>query len=343
MDDSDLPLVCICIPTYNAAATIRETVHSLLEQSYANIVVNIIDNASTDETIRVVESIASPRLIIHQNSENIGAEGNFNRCIELANGKYTAIFHADDLYGPEMVASQVAFLERYENVGAVFTEAHVIDEDGHLSGAIVAPHSLGTAPPYYEFGEIFKAILLHSNFLICPSAMARTTVYKNDVREWRGSLFGSGADLDVWLRIARKHQVGIIRKPLMRYRVWQAQWSAKVRMSTERAMIFSIIDYYLDDPSVRSIMNTQDWTNYKRLERRDRLMRAVNLFLEGATEEAQVLCHDFFSWDALTAAMRSRRGLFVLIVGSYMKLLFLLRSGSWGRVSLMYLKRKTST
>lgn len=343
MDGSDLPLVCICIPTYNAAPTIRETIRSLLEQSYANIVVNVVDNASTDETVQIVKSLSSPRVLIHQNPNNIGAEGNFNRCIELASGKYTAIFHADDLYGPDMVASQVAFLECYGCVGAVFTEAHVIDEEGRLSGRIGAPHALDINRPYYEFAEIFKALLLHSNFLICPSAMARTSVYKDEIKEWRGDLFGSAADLDVWLRIARKHHIGVIRKPLMQYRVWKAQWSAKIRMNTERAMLFNIIDHYLEDPSVHAILNAQDWTNYRRLERRDRIMRAVNLFLQGATKEAQDLCYDTFSWDALGSAAQSQRGFFVLILGCYMKLLFLAGAGSFGRASLMYLKKKTKT
>ena len=343
MVDNKIPLVCICIPTYNAASTIRETLVSILEQTYPNIVIHVVDNASSDETVQVASSLSSPRIVVHSNPENVGAEGNFNRCIQLATGKYAAIFHADDLYESDMVASQVAFLEQYESVGAVFTEASVIDEKGQVTGEIRAPQSLSPEQPYYGFKDVFKAIVQHSNFLICPSVMVRTDVYQNDIKEWRGHLFGSAADLDVWLRIARLHDVGIIRKPLMRYRLWTAQWSAKIRMSTERAKLFDIVDHYLAEPSIHSMLDSQDWINYKRLERRDRLMRAVNLFLQGEIGGARVLCHDIFSKDAWIAAFQSQRGFLVLMLGGYMKLLFLLNAQGFGAASLAYLKRKTNT
>lgn len=59
---SDLPLVCICIPTYNAEATIRETLASILGQTYSNLVIHISDNASTDGTLMVVESMRDSRV-----------------------------------------------------------------------------------------------------------------------------------------------------------------------------------------------------------------------------------------------------------------------------------------
>src|ERR1035438_397419 len=101
------PLVCICLPTYNAALTVRQTLNSILAQTYTNLVVHVSDNASTDDTLKVIESFADSRVKIHRHSINVGGEGNFDRCIQLAEGKYTAIFHSDDIYEPEMVAKQV--------------------------------------------------------------------------------------------------------------------------------------------------------------------------------------------------------------------------------------------
>lgn len=108
------PLACICVPTYNAAGTIRETLESILSQTYSNLVVHISDNASTDDTLKIIESMADHRVAIHRHDVNVGGEGNFNRCIQMAEGKYTAIFHADDIYEPEMVERQVEFLELLE-------------------------------------------------------------------------------------------------------------------------------------------------------------------------------------------------------------------------------------
>ncbi len=233
------PLVCICIPTYNAAATIRETLKSILDQSYPNLVIHVSDNASTDDTLKVVESVSDGRVHLHRQDKNIGAEGNFNRCIQLAEGKYTAIYHADDLYEPDMVSSQVAFLEAHPEAGAVFTEASTIDETGNKIGEIRLPNGIASSDGLYDFATMLKAVLRHSNFFICPSVMVRTQVYQQEIKCWRGELFRSSADLDLWLRILQQHPVGYLPKRLMRYRISSDQWSAKVRLGTERADFFS--------------------------------------------------------------------------------------------------------
>ena len=113
MSDAMVPLVCICIPTYNAEKTIAATLRSVLGQTYQHLNIQIVDNHSSDATVTIVESFSDERITLHHNSVNLGGEGNFNRCIALARGKYTAIYHADDIYESEMVAAQVAFLEKH--------------------------------------------------------------------------------------------------------------------------------------------------------------------------------------------------------------------------------------
>lgn len=343
MPENTLPLVCICIPAYNAEKTIAKTLQSVLGQSYTNLVVHVLDNQSSDRTASIVEGFDDPRLTLHRNPVNLGGEGNFNRCIEIATGKYMAMYHADDIYEPEMVTTQVKFLEEHPRAGAVFTEAKLIDEDGRVIGAINTPASLPAATDgLYNFSTVFKAVIENSNFFICPSVMAHTPVYQNDIRRWRNELFGDGADLDVWLRIAQLHPLGIIRKPLMRYRLGSTQWSAKVRMSTDKGTIFSVLDHYLEAPDVRALMTTRDRENYSRLERRDRVGRAVNLFVTGESEKALALCHDIWSRTALKAALHTRRGLLVLALGTYLKLLKFFGWQKIGEVSLLYMKRVTN-
>jgi glycosyltransferase involved in cell wall biosynthesis len=341
MSDLTPPLVSICIPTYNAVATIRETLISIVNQTYKNLDIQIVDNASTDDTLRVVSEFDDHRITIHRNDTNVGGEGNFNRCIQLATGKYTAIYHADDIYEPEMVQRQVEFLERHTEAGAVFTEANLIDEVGRHIGAIGWPKGLRLSGPLYNFQTLFKAILKDANFFICPSVMVRTTVYQLEIRTWRGDMFNSGADLDVWLRIAQRHQIGLLAKPLMRYRLSSVQFSARVRAETGKAIIFKILDHYLEQNSVKDLMTEQDWCNYARQERRDRIGRAINLFISDKPQEAWVLCYDIFSWDAIRAAFGSKRGLAILIAGSYVRLLVILRLNSFGKSTLSYMKRVT--
>ena len=142
MSESNQPLVCICIPAYNAAATIGATLDSVLTQSYSNLRVLVVDNQSTDETVDIVKRVRDARVVLYRNERNLGGEGNFNRCIELASGKYMAIYHADDIYEPEMVAVQVQFLETYPQARAVFTEASLIDQEGRFIGELRQPKYL---------------------------------------------------------------------------------------------------------------------------------------------------------------------------------------------------------
>ncbi len=335
----ELPLVCICIPTYNAAFTVRETLASILAQTYPNLVVHVSDNASTDETLKVIESFANQRITIHRHDVNVGGEGNFNRCIQLAEGKYTAIFHADDIYEPDMVAKQVAYLEAHPEAGAVFTEASLIDEGGLQIGSIQLPQDVALMKGPYNFATLFKAVLRHSNFFICPSFMVRTHIYQQEIVCWRGDMFGTSADLDVWLRILERYTIGHLPEALIRYRISNAQWTARIRKETARADFFRVVDHYLEQDNVRSLLERRDLQNYARLEQRDRVMRAINFYLTGQYGEAQGLLSDIFSWDAVRSALLTKRGVGVLAAGIYLRILLLLGLDKLGQASFRLMKQ----
>ena len=339
MSDAAKPLVCICIPSFNAEKTIAATLRSVLGQTYRHLSIQIVDNHSSDATVAIVKNFSDKRITLHRNPVNLGGEGNFNRCIALATGKYMAIYHADDIYEPDMVATQVAFLEQHPQARAVFTEALLIDEFDQPIGEIRQPKHLAASGPLHEFQEIFKAILAHSNFLICPSVMAQTSVYQDEIKSWRSEMFGSSADLDVWLRMLQSGPVGILSQASMRYRIGQDQWSAKVRVDTGRAAFFRVVDHYLAQPGVRGLLTTNDLMNYQRLERRDLLMRAVNALLQDQPEQAATLCPGIFTKSALKAAWQTRRGMAVLVLGLYLKTMLALRWHRLAKASLTHMKR----
>ncbi len=335
------PLVTICVPTFNAEKTIQRTLESILSQTYKNMVVHISDNASTDNTLTIVESFSDPRINIHRQPENIGAEGNFNYCISLASGKYSAIYHADDVYVQDMVERQVEFFESTTNVAAVFTEATLIDENDIEVGKINFPIDLvGESDTRIDFPTLFKAVLRHANFLVCPSAMVKTDVLKNIVQRWRGDLFRSSADLDVWLRIAQCSGIGLIRRPLIRYRISTEQYTAKVRAQTTRPDFFLVTDYYLEQSEVAAILNAQDIKNLERLLMRDRVMRAINFYIAGDFASANGLIKNFFGWAALEAGLKTKRGLGVLVGAIVLKCLLTCHIGVPGQRLFIKLKQK---
>lgn len=339
MHASDTPLVCICVPTYNVAETIAETLRSLLAQTYRHIVIHVVDNCSTDRTVAVASGFDDPRISVHTNTENVGPMGNFDRCLALASGEFTALFHGDDVYEPDIVARQVGFFREHPLAGGVFTQARLIDEAGTVIGSLELPASLRDAGPLYDFAQIFKAVLRHSNFLICPSFMARTEIYQQEIGTWRGGLFRSSADLDVWLRVLERHPCGILPEHLMRYRISSQQQSAPVRGTTDRSDFFAVTDYYLEKPAVRALLDDNDLRNYARLERRDRAVRSLNALLSQQADKARELSAGLISRTSFADAFDSRRGLMTLGLAAVVRLSIALRASAITLPFLRYLKK----
>lgn len=300
--------VCICIPTYNSEKTIAETLKSILGQSYKNLKIFLVDNASTDKTLNIAQAFADSdsRVTIIKNDKNIGAEGNFTRCIEVASGEYTAIFHADDIYHVDIVSKQVKFMEQHQDAGAVFTMARHIDAEGRLLCIARMPKELIGKDGWdrtYCFEEIFKLILRYHNFINCPSALVRTDIYKLHVTKWDGDRFASSADLWVWLRILEKYKIGILPEPLLDYRISTCQGTYQIqRMRTKREDFFKVVDYYLQNPSIFTLLRPVDIRNYNYLVFLDNYIRATNLLIMNNYIEAKSLTRLFLKLEYFLAA-----------------------------------------
>ncbi len=287
--------VCLCVPTFNASRTLSLTIDSILKQTYPSISILIIDNASTDNTVAIGQRYADryKNVKVLTFKENIGAEGNFTRCIEFTAGDYTGIYHADDIYDSTIVEKQVAFLETQPEAGAVFTMARHIDSFGNIIGTASLPPEFKLSTSWlrtYTFQDIFQKLLRDHNFLICPSALVRTAIYKNHVRIWDGASFGTSADLAVWLKILERYQIGILPEPLISYRLSSSQGTVVLQhMNSDRADFFKVIDYYLKMPPNELKLTARDFRNLKFLKLRDNCRRAVNCIINGNTAEARKL------------------------------------------------------
>jgi len=123
---ADLPLVSICIPTWNRAGLVGDAIRSALAQTYPAVEVIVVDNASTDNTAEVLASLHDPRLRFERNGKNLGLFGNFNRCIALAKGSLIHILHSDDTIPPGFTQACVDVFLAHPEVGMTFTPAVVM-------------------------------------------------------------------------------------------------------------------------------------------------------------------------------------------------------------------------
>jgi glycosyltransferase involved in cell wall biosynthesis len=132
MTNKDLPLVSIGIPTYNRAeGFLKQALQSAVNQTYQNIEIIISDNCSTDNTEMVVRSFNDPRIRYFKHKENIGANNNFNYCVEQARGAYFLLLHDDDLIDNDFVDVCMRAANYSTDVGLIHTGTRVIDSKGN--------------------------------------------------------------------------------------------------------------------------------------------------------------------------------------------------------------------
>jgi glycosyltransferase involved in cell wall biosynthesis len=115
---ADAPAVSICIPTYNYRRYLSDALTSCLNQTFRDIEVLVVDNCSNDGSMELVDEFArrDPRVVAHRNERNIGMAGNFNRCLELARGRYIKFLCADDTLEPGCVEALVGGMESRDGV-----------------------------------------------------------------------------------------------------------------------------------------------------------------------------------------------------------------------------------
>lgn len=127
------PLVTIGIPTYNRAdGYLREAIKSASAQTYADIEIVVSDNCSVDDTESVVKQFADERIRYFKHESNIGANNNFNFCLEQARGDYFLLLHDDDLIDPDFVETCMDRAGGDTGIGIIRTGTRAIDADGRV-------------------------------------------------------------------------------------------------------------------------------------------------------------------------------------------------------------------
>jgi len=122
------PGVSVCIPSFNKAEYLGETIESILCQTYRNFQILVIDNCSTDHTHELIQSKYRQKLLYYRNDRNIGATANFNRCISLAQNDLLVILPADDTLLPSFLERTVEWMVKYPTAGLVATNRYYIDK-----------------------------------------------------------------------------------------------------------------------------------------------------------------------------------------------------------------------
>ena len=123
-------LVSILIPVYNREKYISKTINSALSQTYKNLEIIVVDNASTDATWKIISAIAQdhPVVKVYKNEQNIGPVKNWCRCVQEASGEFGKILWSDDLMAPDFIEKGIFAINQSDNIGFVFSAVGIIND-----------------------------------------------------------------------------------------------------------------------------------------------------------------------------------------------------------------------
>src|SRR5579859_2045469 len=126
--------VSVCIPTYNAARHIRQTIRSVLDQTLTDFELVICDDASTDDTLKILQEFTDPRIRIISSPTNSGLAANWNRSVRECRAPCVKLLCQDDLIYPTCLEKQFAILSNpgHSDIALVSARRNIIDDAGRV-------------------------------------------------------------------------------------------------------------------------------------------------------------------------------------------------------------------
>ncbi|MDQ6482209.1 glycosyltransferase [Dyadobacter sp. LHD-138] len=199
MRETEKPLVTVVLTAFNHGKYVSETLNSIFTQTYPHVQVIVIDNASTDNTLSIIEKVdqhVSPFCLI-KNPSNLGLCKAFNQGLALAEGKYIIDLAGDDMMLPDRIKLQVeAFENLDETYGVVFTNARYMESGGRLAAYHYSVNNEDKADKIIPSGDVYKSVL--ENYFICTPTMMMRTKMLTEMGGYDESLFFE--DFDFWVR-----------------------------------------------------------------------------------------------------------------------------------------------
>ncbi len=226
MDKNQQELVSICVPIFNRQNFLVDSIKSIQNQTYQNIEIILVDNNSTDRSYELIlENFSNiENISIYKNNENIGYNQKYNKCIDLAKGKYIGIFHSDDIYDKNIVKKSIDLISSNERIGFVCSYGERININGEITGKFDIPSQLLKKKKFnFDFEEVFLTMLEIGNVITTSTVITKKEVYK-EIGNFDNS-FKASADYDLWLRILRKYKLGVVNEKLVKWREHKEQIS----------------------------------------------------------------------------------------------------------------------
>ncbi len=211
-----MPLISVVIPVYNGEKTIRETIESVINQTFGDFELIVIDDGSHDSTLDIVKGIPDSRLKVFS-FPNAGLAASRNRGIKVACGDYISFIDADDLWTPDKLEAQLKALQTHPQAAVAYSWTDCIDESGQFCrrGNHITVQ-----------GNVYAQLLLTDFIENGSNLLIRSQAFQN-VGYFDESL-PAAEDWDMWLRLAANYEFVVVPSPQVLYRLSATSMSANV-------------------------------------------------------------------------------------------------------------------
>ena len=251
MSREDPPRVSVLMAVYNGDRYLAEALDSLLAQTLTDFELVVVDDASTDGTAAILDDYAGRdgRLVVLRNDENRQLAASLNRGLTACRAPLVARADADDVYAPERLERQVAFLDSHPDVGVLGSAFHTMDPDGRHRST----KSYATDHATIRARQLFMTSLLH------PSVMFRADVVRSvggyDETYW------TAQDSDLWTRLRDRTQFANVPDVLVRYRTHResilgtrGEAGRKLSVSVPRHALSEVLQRALGDDELDAVV-----------------------------------------------------------------------------------------
>ena len=195
-------LVSIIMPSYNTGKFIAESIDCVLAQTYENWELIIVDDCSTDDTDAIVAGYTDARIRYLKNEKNSGAAVSRNRALREAKGRWIAFLDSDDLWSPEKLEKQIAFMEE-NKYGFSYTNYSLIDEASKPMGVFVTGPRRITKTGMYNYCWVGCLTVMYD-------AEKVGLIQIEDIKK--------NNDYAMWLKVIRKTDCYLLNEELGKYR-----------------------------------------------------------------------------------------------------------------------------
>lgn len=201
------PLITVLMAVYNGERFVRQSVESILDQTFTDFEFLIVDDASTDATASILDSLRDPRIRLIRNPENLGLTASLNRGLSLSRGTLIARQDADDLSERERLGKQLAFLTANPPVAAAGTQVRLCSDAGKPLGTKDFP--FGHRSIFWS--HLFDNALAHSTVLFRRFPIMEAGGYDETFR--------ISQDYELWSRLSERHLLANLPDRLVTLRI----------------------------------------------------------------------------------------------------------------------------